>query len=390
MNVRSEDEHQAYLNDAQEIEKMQQQGLPPEEILAKISQAFDRHGNPKYKAHFLFMASTVLWNLGQKEAAYEVCLKCERLFHGTLFGIAAADRAKILFVEGGGRFKPSPTFVISVQVEPTNYCNLDCIMCSRNKKRKMGYMSMEMFKKIVDQVLAAGALGIRLYHMGEPLLHKSIAQLIDYFNQRVRDFGFRSPCMPRTIGMQTNGLMLDKDTAKRLMEAGLLDLSFSIDGRTPEEYEKIRNGAAYSRVIENLQNAGEIRERHGFKTRLGVSVVDMALEAEDRARLDSYYKRNGADTVSFMPCANVPGRHIVNKQGDVIPAEVGIEADPIDGGNPKKGKSTFTGQGDIDRIVVLWNGDIKLSCGEPSSASDIIGNIDDMSLMDAYRIKTGA
>ena len=135
-------------------------------------------------------------------------------------------------------------------------------------------MSFDTFKKIVDQSLSAGAIGIRLYHMGEPLLHKSIHKFVEYFNRQKQNHDFRSPCMPRSIGIQTNGVMLNDDLALKLMKAGLNELAFSIDGRTPQEYEKIRRGTKFDRVLRNLNIVKEIKEAHRFSTHISVSVLD--------------------------------------------------------------------------------------------------------------------
>lgn len=239
MDLTADQEYQSYQRDVEYLQRIYGSGIPKKNVLKKTIESVERHFNPDYKAHFLFMTSTVLLDLNQKQAAYEVCINSEKFFPGTQFAGVAADRTKWLFVNGGEKFIPAPTFSLTVQVEPTNCCNIDCIMCSRNKKRKLGYMDFDTFKKVVDQSLSAGAVGIRLYHMGEPLIHKSILKFIEYFKLRVQELGFEPPFMPRGIGTQTNGIMLKDNLAKDLMGAGIDEISFSIDGRTPEEFEKI-------------------------------------------------------------------------------------------------------------------------------------------------------
>ena len=388
MNGLITNEHQSYLKDAEMFERLYCDGTPKEVILEKLADSFERYVNPKYKAHFLYMASTVLLDLKHKQVAYELCVNNEKNFKGTLFSQAAADRAKFLFIEEMGRItSPKPSFALSVQVEPTNCCNLDCIMCGRNKKRESGFMSFNTFKKIVDQSLSAGAIGIRLYHMGEPLLHKSIHEFVEYFNRQKQNYHYRPPCVPRSIGIQTNGVLINEDLAFKLMKAGLNELAFSIDGRTPQEYEKIRKGTKFDRVLNNLNIVKKVKDAQRFSTQISVSVLDMELDVQDKVRLNELYRKNGAEKVAFMPCGLSEGRHVVNKDGDIIST---LEAREKHNLSPMETvlatEENAQGIGDIDRIVVLWNGDIKAACGEPSSG-DIIGNIDHLSLSEAYKIK---
>lgn len=54
-------------------------------------------------------------------------------------------------------FLKNPTPKVSylpanVYIEPTNACNLNCIMCARKKMyRKLGYLKLSDFKKIIDK-----------------------------------------------------------------------------------------------------------------------------------------------------------------------------------------------------------------------------------------------
>jgi len=222
--------------------------------------------------------------------------------------------------------------------------------------------------------------------MGEPLINPFIVEFIDYFTEKVKEFDFKNPCLPRGIGTMTNGTVLNDKLTKGLMEAGLGAIGFSIDGRTPEEYEIIRKGAKLNRVLDNLSKTRRFRDRYGFQTIISVSIVDMGLDENDRVRLDQFYRTHGADSISFMPCALHKGRHIVNKEGDTVPAEMAKSAALDEAKSIEKETNRMIERHLLDRIVVLWNGDIKSSCGEPETG-DIIGNIKEISLIDAYRIK---
>ena len=88
-----------------------------------------------------------------------------------------------------------------------------------------------------------------------------------------------------------------------------------------------------------------------------------------------------------MPCAQFEGRHIVDRDGSILPANKTKANESVFQPALLSQKHEGTMAPHIlDRIVVLWNGDIKSSCGEPA-AGDLIGNVTEISLVDAYQAK---
>lgn len=380
-------ETQYYWSEVQRIVKAFRGGVDRNTILEELIECFEKYSDQECRANFLFLYSEVLQDMGCKAESYEIFRNAENLFPGTLYARVSSDISKLMFVEDGGRLSPIPLYVTSVQIEPTNYCNIDCIMCSRNKNRQLGHMDFNIYKRIVDQSLAAGVMSIRLYHMGEPLLHPFIVKFVKYFKHKVRLLGFGPPLKPRSIGIQTNGTLLNAMLAKDLMEAGTDDIAFSIDGRSPEEFEKIRPRAKFSQVMENLNRTRSFRDLNGFSTRISVCILEMGLNNGDKTRLNEFYLGNGADTVFFNPCAAFPGRKMVNESGNIVPAECQLNADNKGTHHVSVANDDRSfAKNELDRMVVLWNGDIKSSCGEPSNGN-IIGNIRETSMKDAYDIK---
>lgn len=378
-------EHESYEKEIESLTSLYREGVSVNYLLTALNGCIQKYSLPEHRAHFLYMIGKVLFDMGNKGEAYRVFHKTEALFPETLYSRAAADTSKQMFVDEGGSLLPAPVFPPTVQVEPTNCCNIDCIMCERSNTRKRGHMSFDVFKRVVDQTLAAGAYAIRLYHMGEPLLNKSIVRFIAYFNDKVKQIGLKKPCAKRYIGIMTNGTLMGPDMAQYLMKAGLNGIGFSIDGRSSEEYEKIRKGAKYDQVISNLKSTSKIRDEHRYSTSIHVSVVDMGLERFVKEKLHQFYLSCGADDVSFNKCALHKGRQIINNSGEMMPVELaGVGNHAISDTNCSESR-TFS-KNLLDRILVLWNGDIAPSCGEPKPKS-IIGNLKELTLAEANKIK---
>ena len=136
---------------------------------------------------------------------------------------------------------------ISLQIEPTTKCNLRCRMClSPFWDRKGMEMSFTNFKKIIDQFPLL--VTINLQGIGEPLLNKDIFKMIEYCKSKKMIVLFTS-----------NGTLINEKVAEKFVDYGLDYVIISMDGAVPETFEKIRIGANFNHVIENVKNLIAIR-----------------------------------------------------------------------------------------------------------------------------------
>ncbi len=102
-------------------------------------------------------------------------------------------------------------YTLEVWIEPTSVCNFKCIMCPNPEltKSQLGHMTMERFKRIVDDV-SPYVGSVSICHRGEPLAHKKIFDMIAYATER----GMRTSA-------HTNASYLNPDVSRRLIESGL-------------------------------------------------------------------------------------------------------------------------------------------------------------------------
>src|SRR5262249_3021674 len=61
----------------------------------------------------------------------------------------------------------------------------------------------------------------------------------------------------------TNGLMFTDDSARRLMRSGIDEVTFSIDGATPESYLKYRQRGNFEVAIRNLRSMADEKRKTG-------------------------------------------------------------------------------------------------------------------------------
>ena len=101
--------------------------------------------------------------------------------------------------------KPHP-FPLEVRVENTNHCNASCVICPREKMtRPKGFMSIDLFRRIVDECTNHHIKEMHLQGFGEPFLDKDIFDRIRYAKER--NIG-------RTF-LVTNGSLLQKIRVKK-------------------------------------------------------------------------------------------------------------------------------------------------------------------------------
>jgi len=130
-------------------------------------------------------------------------------------------------------------------IEPTNKCNLKCIMCPNTKipENKLGFMSWEVYTKIIDEIREF-ASGIYLLISGESFLHKDIYKMIRYAS----DEGIR-------VLINTNATtLIQHGNVQKLLNSEPEHITFALDGYNAETYEKIRVGAKFDEVVMGIKD----------------------------------------------------------------------------------------------------------------------------------------
>lgn len=140
---------------------------------------------------------------------------------------------------------------IAIQLETTTKCNLRCRHCESTLWDRKGHdMAFSDFKKIIDKF--PYLIQVLLQGIGEPFMCKDIFRMIEY-------------CESNKIisGTTTNGTLLNKEMAEKIVDSRLSWLIVSIDGSAKGSFEKIRIGANFDQVIENIEYLAELRKKTG-------------------------------------------------------------------------------------------------------------------------------
>ena len=114
---------------------------------------------------------------------------------------------------------------IYVKIKVNYGCNLKCEMC---KHWRESPISMDRFREIISDLAQLGCKKIH-FSGGEPMLRPQLPDLVEHATQ-----------LGMHVTLTTNGTLIDKIKAKRLIEAGLRGVNVSIDSPIRKKYEKIR------------------------------------------------------------------------------------------------------------------------------------------------------
>lgn len=147
-------------------------------------------------------------------------------------------RAALALVREPSKVGASPIFL---QIEPTILCNLECAFCiNPSLARARTSLSLERFGEVLAQVPHLAR--ISLVGIGESFMNKDLWSIVRHAKSKGIE-----------IGTTTNGTVLTDRILHEIFDSGLDWLNFSVDGATKATYEKMRPGAVFEEVLDNIR-----------------------------------------------------------------------------------------------------------------------------------------
>lgn len=147
-------------------------------------------------------------------------------------------------------------------------CNALCPHCPytnsniRDTYKDAPYMSEEIFKKIADEAGPHGAY-LRISGGGEPMLHPRSWELLVY----AKSVGCK-------IGLITNGSCFTERNSRKLLEAGVDMIEFSVDACDEQTYAVVREGLKWDRLLKNARRMLALRDEMRSPSKIIASGVD--------------------------------------------------------------------------------------------------------------------
>jgi uncharacterized protein len=191
----------------------------------------------------------------------------------------------------------------SVLVKPVSAdCNLRCAYCFYHDRPTDPYrgrgrhlMSLEILEALLRQYMPlAGANPSFGWQGGEPTLAG-----LDFFRHVVRlqqRFGVSGQVVGN--GLQTNGLLIDREWAQFLAQYSFL-VGVSLDGPR-EMHDHFRGNAAGRGSWQRVMATIEMLRRH--EVAFNILAVVNRLTAEKPVEIYSFFREQGFDFMQFIPC----------------------------------------------------------------------------------------
>jgi AdoMet-dependent heme synthase len=133
------------------------------------------------------------------------------------------------------------------EIVPGTRCNLTCKNCyaADNARPDMRELDWKDMRVAVERSCDLGMKEIDVLG-GEPLLYQPLDKFIKHFKYKVPD-GY--------CGIVSNGVLMTRERAKSLREAGLDQVTISMDGTTAKINDANRGIGTYDKATKGIENA---------------------------------------------------------------------------------------------------------------------------------------
>lgn len=143
----------------------------------------------------------------------------------------------------------------SIQLNPTNRCNLECRFCWQRTNNEINFdeVSDERYLDLIDEAKALGVEIVEITGGGEPLIRK---ELIMRLVKKIKNSGL-------TGKLITNGTSLEKNDLLDFVQHEWDEIIFSVDG--PEEVHDYLRGKdnCYKKTIQSMNVLNDIKNNMG-------------------------------------------------------------------------------------------------------------------------------
>jgi len=251
----------------------------------------------------------------------------------------------------------------AIMVEMTNTCNARCPLCPTGAEkldRDKGFISVELFKKIVTEVNGFETpFQFISYNYGEPFLHPKWFELYSELDEKIYH---------RT---STNGYVFyKKENIDKLAHSRLSECIVSIDGSTNELNSKYRKNVDFDKVYEGLQYFFNEYGNKQNRPKILIQTVLLPFNKDDLQNIKLkfegcfdkiYYKHANFNMTEFKENEDI-NRNTEQKITDLIPNSCSIFA---------------------SSLVINWNG-VCNPCCHDYNGSVVLGDANRQSIKEIF------
>jgi MoaA/NifB/PqqE/SkfB family radical SAM enzyme len=202
--------------------------------------------------------------------------------------------------EGYGRTY-LPSRPLDVICEISYVCNLECPTCFRwTAKPDEHELTAEQWQAALLKLRNWLGTFNLTFTGGEPFLRKDILDIFRF----AADHGI-------VTGVVSNGSLIDKELARKIVASGLDGLTLSLNSMVPEIHNKTRGtNAAFDEVMRALDN---MQDRNGMRLVLSTTIVKDSVKG--LIDVVEFVKKRGLYGINFQPIMPASILPIYDKNG---------------------------------------------------------------------------
>jgi len=188
-------------------------------------------------------------------------------------------------------------FPLYAEIAPSGGCNHRCIFCGLDYiGYKPKFLKTKCIKNFLAQAAKSGLKSLMYAGEGEPLLHKDIADLVNFAKNNKID-----------VSITTNGVYLNKNFILKSLKS-ISWIRISCNAGSKKTYAKIHqtNPNDFTKVINNIRLAVKIKKKNKLKTTIGVQTLLLKENFKEILILAKTLKKIGADYLTIKPYSKHP------------------------------------------------------------------------------------
>jgi len=181
-------------------------------------------------------------------------------------------------------------------IDITDRCFFRCMTCDKWKSQAaLDEMTTAEWLDALERLFE----WLGPYHLslsgGEPLGRDDIYQIIAF----ARDHGL-------TTNLMTNGWLVNAEAAKKLVHAGLTNLTFSLNAFNPATHDRTRGmPGSHARVVAGIGHVQQARAKADARMTVSLNTIICGATATELPNLVRWARQVGLDAVGLQPLADV-------------------------------------------------------------------------------------
>lgn len=240
-----------------------------------------------------------------------------------------------------------------IRFETTNKCAYHCKICPRElMTRDEGVMSMELFKKIIDDALPLGLKFVTLTGFGEAMLDKHFLERVEYCKSK-----------KLYVSMDTTGYLLKDQIIEGLLKHNFDFIRFSVFATTKDIYKEVHNLDTFELSLQRINKLLDLKkQKNSIFPKTGVYFV---IQEENQHQINDFinYWNGRVDEVDVWKSHNWIDTYNYREKS-------------------KKRKKTC-GRPQSGPLQIRWDGQVSACCFDFNNQL-ITGNLSEQSLKEFF------